>query len=873
MALASGTKLGPYEIQSSVGAGGMGEVYKARDTRLGRTVAVKVLPAAFSTDADRLQRFEHEARILSTLNHPNLLAIYDVGEHNGVRYLVSEFLEGQSLREILAAGPLSRRRVSAYALEIAKGLAAAHEKGIVHRDLKPDNVFVTRDDVVKILDFGLARQTPPASGTEESPTVTMHVPTTPGTVMGTVGYMSPEQVRGETVDHRSDIFSFGAVLYEMVSGKRAFSGDSSVETMNAILKEDVQELPGSIGQSSPGMERIIRRCLEKKPERRFQSASDLAFALDALSSASGVTQGLPAAVPGARRLSPARSFTLWLGVGLLAAAVLLALGLWLFARPRRSSLVDYTELSFHPAYIRTARFAPGGTVVYAPSFNGELPSLFSARTDTLESQPLNLQADLLAISHSGELALSLGRTFKIWEPSGRLAKAPLGGGSVREMLDNVVDADWNKDGTDLAIARVVGNSCRLEYPAGKVLYETSGYISDLRFSPTGDQIAFLDHSLIGDDRGTVSVIDLQDNAPQAHRRVLTEDYSTTQGLAWSPSGNEIWYTAGLFGGHGMALHAVDLRGRSRLVASAPIRMHLEDIAPDGRVLLSTESLRWEVGIGDSKSGHWQELTSFAHPYLAAITNDGSTILMNGFDVGTTSNYRLYLQRADGSAPLQIGEGAGSAFSADGKWAAAIDPVHPEKVNIIPTGVGDARTIQAPPGRHYEGVGFLPDNEHVLVTTNATGQSRESTVQGIADGSVRVIGNAGRSVPYYFDSLNPGPSPDGRFCIETDGKGKFWLQPLDGSAAHEITGVGPDEMILNWHNDSNNVFVVHSTGTDVDINTLNLATGERKPWTHFSPADKAATFGTITVVITVDGSRFAVMIHRLYSNLFLASGLH
>ena len=265
MALTAGTKLGPYEILAPLGAGGMGEVYRARDTRLDRTVAIKILPATFADDTDRLDRFEHEARLLSTVNHPNLLANHDVGAQDGVHYLVSEFLEGQTLRERMHAGPLSQRRVIEYALELAKGLAAAHGKGIVHRDLKPDNIFVTKDGRVKILDFGLAKQSFAAGmGSSESATMTGPTPTTPGTVMGTVGYMSPEQVRGQTVDPRSDLFSFGAILYEMISRKRSFKGDSSVETMNAILKEDPPELSESKLQVSPGLERIVRHCLEKQ---------------------------------------------------------------------------------------------------------------------------------------------------------------------------------------------------------------------------------------------------------------------------------------------------------------------------------------------------------------------------------------------------------------------------------------------------------------------------------------------------------------------------------------------------------------------------------------------------------------------------------
>jgi Tol biopolymer transport system component len=293
MALDSGTKLGPYEIQSLLGAGGMGEVYQARDTRLNRSVAVKVLPSAFSSDSDRLHRFEQEARVLSALNHPNLLAIYDIGSQDGVHYLVSELLEGESLRERLNQGPLPLRKLVDSGVQIAKGLAAAHEKGIVHRDLKPDNVFLTKDGRAKILDFGLAKQ---AVGGSDETAATMSAPgTQPGAVMGTVGYMSPEQVRGKIADRRSDIFSFGAILYEMVSGQRAFQGESSVETLNAILKDDPPEIPATNKNIPPALDRMIRRCLEKAPDERFQSASDLAFAIEALSgSSSGTTVQAPA---------------------------------------------------------------------------------------------------------------------------------------------------------------------------------------------------------------------------------------------------------------------------------------------------------------------------------------------------------------------------------------------------------------------------------------------------------------------------------------------------------------------------------------------------------------------------------------------------
>ena len=280
MTVSAGTKLGPYEIVAPAGAGGMGEVYPARDTRLNREVAIKVLPAAFTRDPERLRRFQQEAQAAAALNHPNILAVHDFGEHEGLPYMVTEFLEGETLRERLRAGALPMRKAADHAQQIAFGLASAHEKGIVHRELKPENVFVTHDGRVKILDFGLAKLTRPESMSDPA---TLASQTEPGMVLGTVGYMSPEQVRGQVADHRSDLFSLGAVLYEMVSGKRAFQKPTPAETLSAILNEEPPDLSQIAPNYSPVLHRLVQRCLEKKLEQRFQSASDLAFALGALS--------------------------------------------------------------------------------------------------------------------------------------------------------------------------------------------------------------------------------------------------------------------------------------------------------------------------------------------------------------------------------------------------------------------------------------------------------------------------------------------------------------------------------------------------------------------------------------------------------------
>lgn len=369
MAVTSGTKLGPYEIQSPLGAGGMGEVYRARDTRLGRDVAIKILPESFAGDTDRLHRFEQEARAVATLNHPNILAIFDTGQNNGSPFLVSELLEGETLRSVLDRGALSPRKVTDYAVQIAQALAAAHEKGIVHRDLKPENIFVTKDARIKILDFGLAKLAQKVSVAAADGLTMTSSHTAAGLVMGTASYMAPEQVRGEAADARTDIFAFGAVLYEMLSGKRAFRRETSAETMTAVLKEDPPELSDPGHPVSPALERIVRRCLEKEPEQRFQSAKDLSFALSALSGTDSSSALRIAAVPVKGRL------LFW---SVAAVALIAIAGMtWLIARrPETQSRMEFA-IPVPGEVSHMALSADGSTLAFvSPEENSGLPMVY-----------------------------------------------------------------------------------------------------------------------------------------------------------------------------------------------------------------------------------------------------------------------------------------------------------------------------------------------------------------------------------------------------------------------------------------------------------------------------------------------------------------
>ncbi|HEY6146436.1 MAG TPA: protein kinase, partial [Thermoanaerobaculia bacterium] len=501
MTLTAGTRLGPYEILSPLGAGGMGEVYRARDSRLGRDVALKVLPEDVSANRSRVSRFEQEARSASALNHPNIVTIHDVGESGAVSYIAMELVDGRTLRELSVSEPMPFRRAIGIAVQIAEGLAKAHAAGIVHRDLKPENLMVSKDGFVKILDFGLAKLTDPEPGQQSAAPTLARPETHPGTVMGTVGYMSPEQASGRPVDYRSDQFSLGSILYETVSGTKAFERKTAAETMSAIIRDEPEPLARLRPDVAPPLRWIIERCLAKDPEERYASTRDLARELagvrDHISEISGgVEAAAGAKAPRGRRLWPLAAGAVLLAAG-IAAGVLATKAL---SKPAAQAPL-FRRLTFRRGGIANARFAPDGrTVVYAARWGGESNKLFLTRSDSPESRPFDFPtADILAISPSGEMAILFGT-----QALGVLARAPLSGGAARQVIDGVpyASADWAPDGKDLVIAHAVAGHLRLEYPIGKPILESATQsFSSPRFSPAGDRIAFY----ATDDLGNMSL--------------------------------------------------------------------------------------------------------------------------------------------------------------------------------------------------------------------------------------------------------------------------------------------------------------------------------------------------------------------------------
>jgi serine/threonine protein kinase len=862
MALASGTRLGPYEILEPLGAGGMGEVYRAHDTRLNRDVAIKVLPAGLARDPERLRRFEQEARATGILNHPNILAIFDIGSYDSSPYIVSELLSGQTLRDRINDSPLTVRKATEYGIQIAHGLAAAHEKSIVHRDLKPENVFVTNEGRVKILDFGLAKLTEAVVSASDVRTVASG--TDPGAVLGTVGYMSPEQVRGRAVDHRSDIFSFGAILYEMLSGSRAFREDSGVETMNAILKNDPPDLSSRLANVPPALNRLVRRCLEKNPDERFRSAHDVAFALDALSESS-IALPDPAAVPQTKRVRL---------MPIISSVIVLLLLIAAFAAGRRSmSAVDsqgaaapsFKRLTFRRGTIRSARFSPDGkSILYGAAWDGEPLRIFVTRPESPESTRLPLpDADILSVSSTSELAVSLGRKFDTWLNSGTLARAPLVGGSSREVLNGVSTADWSPDGKNLAIIRRVDDHDRIEYPVGKVLLETRGYFSHIRISPRGDRIAFLDHPFYGDNRGTAAVIDLQ-----GKKTTLSDEMSAIEGLAWNPDGTEVWYT-GTLHGEKIALWASDLSGKRRKILQVPIDLTVHDVAPDGRALIAGDSISGAIfGLAQGETKE-RNLNALSTSTVSDITRDGRWIALTEFEAGGT-NYEVYVRRTDGSPPFRIGEGFSWGFSPDGKSLIATT-FTPPALWVLPTGAGEPKRF-ATGLDQFQSAQFL-SNDRIIVTGNPAGQPPRAYVMNLNDGKTQPVIPEGlmrpRETTGFFQPLLI--SPDGSRMVITDSSGAS-LYTTAGEKVASVPGLESGDQLLRWASDSKTIFISNGDGPRVRVFRLDLSTGRRTLFREITAADSAGFMSTLHIVITPDGSAYAYAGFRLLSDLYLVEGL-
>jgi len=850
--LKTGTQLGPYNIIGMIGSGGMGEVYRARDTRLSRDVAIKVMPAAMAEDAERLHRFEQEAKSIGMLNHPNILAVFDFGLFEGAPYIVTELLEGQSLRDLLRSGRPPYRKTVEYAIQIASGLAAAHEKGIVHRDLKPENIYITKDGRAKILDFGIAKLTKPEL-LEETRLYDSNMATLAGVVMGTPGYMSPEQIRGKSAEPSSDIFAFGTILYEMLCGNRAFSGETITDINAAILRDDPPEISQADPTIPPGLEQIVRHCLEKSPDERFHSAHDLAFALRGLSGTS--TQARMAQQDTAIR------FTRWklpLYAGLLAVIAALG-GFWLGKRSGYLPPPSFQQLTFRHGSIPFARFTPdGNTVVYGAKLNGEDAAIFTTRPGSSESRSLDIpKAEILSISSTENMAILLP------DENNTLAEVPLSGGAPRKRDSNIEFADWTPDGSNMVVVRDAGVKNQLEFPVGKVLYSTAGYVTNPRFSPDGKLIAFIDHPSHRDDGGSVVIMDLS-----GKRTVLSSDWASALGLAWSPTGDEIWFTASK-AGDDRQLWAVDLSLHQRILLSTPDILTLQDIS-HGRVLLSQDDVHAEVmamlsGSDKERDFSWLDLST-----AVDLSNDGAMLLMDESGQAGGENAATYLRKADGSVPVQLGQGQAAALSTDGKWALSFVSNSTPKLLLQPTGVGQPKEITNDEIISYQFASWLPDNKRFVFAGNAPDHAARLYLQDIDGGKPRPITPEGIDVSDIGGGFTV--SPDGKSVALMGANDDIFIYPIEGGTPQKLTGNTPGDVPIQWSADGHALFLYREGDRQFQIYRHDIATGESTLFKELKPSDLAGINKMNSVLLTPDGKWYAYSYERTLSHLFIIDGV-
>jgi hypothetical protein len=824
VSLSPGTRLGPYEITSPLGVGGMGEVYRATDTKLKREVAIKVLPEGLARDPERLARFEREAQLLASLNHPHIAAIHGIEDSTPVKALVMELVEGATLQDRMEAGPVPVDEALPLAQQIAEALEAAHEKGIVHRDLKPANVKITPDGAVKVLDFGLAKALDPAaSGSSpdlsHSPTISYQA-TAAGIILGTAAYMAPEQARGSRVDKRADIWAFGVVLWEMLAGRRLFRGETVSDTLAGVLKNEIDfsDLPDA---TPAPVRRLLRRCLERNPKNRLRDIGDAALELaDARAPhPEEAPVSAPPAVIGGRSARVLR-------FAIAAAAVAAAIAVWALLRGSRGGLsatsVSFERKTFDREVIYGARFLPHGRgIVYSAARSGNVPELFLLSPGAAAPKKLGGEGtNLLSVSDDGELAVLTGATYVIHRVLvGTLARMTLDG-SPRPLVDGVRDADWGPDGK-LAIVRRVGNTDRLEYPIGTVLYRTSGYVSEPRVSADGREVAFLDHQWWLDDRGPVKLVDRSGKV-----RAVTDEYAGIEGLCWSPDGRKLFFSGDVTGGDYQPQAVAISGGKPTAVLSVPGSFVVLDAAPNGDWLAVQQDERHGVVAHVPGGGPGRDLSWLDLSWMPWLSPDGETLLFTNGHGG--SNYASVTRGLDGPPITTLGDGQAMGYSPDGRWVAA-KIANPPSVAVYPTGAGSPRVLERGSIENYADVQWFPDGSALLVGGNERSRPARDYRQRIAGGPPE---------PVTPEGITGSLRPDGTAILALDGRGTWALYPLGKGAPTPVRGLEPDDDIAAWSRDGSKVFVYRFGDVPVRVERVDLATGERTPALTIAPEERA-----------------------------------
>lgn len=837
------------EIRERLASGSYGQVYRAWDPRLEREVALKLLRCETTDHPDARDiiggsNVIYEARQLARVRHPNVITVYGAERLEGCVGLWMELVEGQTLDQFVdTAGPLAPAEAGLLGLTLCRALSAVHRAGLLHRDIKPANVMRERGGRIVLMDFGSVRETAAPDAVNDGPEL-----------LGTPLFMAPEVAAGAPASATSDIYSLGALLFYALTGAFLVEGQS-LDEVRAAHAAGRRQLLGDARPDLPEqLVAVITRATAADPADRYATPGLMAEALSG---------ALAFRSPGPRAMKERR----WPAIIATAATLAVAAGLvWWLAQPSSGADPTFRQLTYRQGRVLTGRFAPDGrTIVYTAEWSGQPRELFVSAFDSVESRALGVSdASVLSISRNGELAVLLRPRFlRGYVESGTLARVPLGGGVPRELLVDVQEADWSRDSSNLAVVRTVNGATVLEYPIGKTLYSTGGWVSHVRISPDGNRVAFVDHATPADDSGSIAVVTL-DGAKQT----LSEGWASAQGLAWTPSGEEVWFTASR-SGNTRALYATNLSGRTRLVHAGTGRLRIHDISTEGRVLLTSESTRVGVMARGRHDQQEHELSWLDWSIARDVSDDGSLLLINESGEGGGPHYSVYVRRFDGAPAVRLTDGSGMAISPDGRSVLATRPAAagpPSGLLIVPVGAGEIRPLPRGTNRYQQWGTWFPDGRRVLFAGNEPGRGSRLYVQALDGGKPTPITPEG----VYLGSSHP-LSPDARLVAAIGPDDVPALFPVDGGQARPVPGAVAGEVPVHWASDGA-LYLWHRGQAPAQIFKVDVTSGRRMLWTALMPADPTGVHEILRIAMSSDGSAYAYSYTRELSSLHLAENI-
>lgn len=840
-----------YRIDRELGAGGMATVYLAEDLKHNRKVALKVLKPELAV-AIGAERFLAEIKTTANLQHPHILALHDSGEVNGTVFYVMPYVEGESLRDRLdREKQLPIDDALRIAGEVADALQYAHERGVIHRDIKPENILLQRGHAV-VADFGIALAASKTGGSRMTET---------GMSLGTPTYMSPEQAMGaREVDARTDIYSLGCVLYEMLAGEPPFVGPTAQSIVAKVITESPKSLTAQRRTVPPHVDAAVQKSLEKLAADRFASAA--AFAESLRDSGASLRSLGHQATPATAR-SVVGSAARW-GATALVGAIIVAAAYVAGRRSMSQSATDGLSMqqrTYRTQSIFSARYATDGTsIVYSAADSGDVPRIFTMTSaypqPRVASDP---GTHLLAVSSKDEMAVLVGAVLNHHRVfTGTLAQMPVGGGMPRELLTGVHDADWSPDGSQLAVVHDINGKDHLEYPTGTVIYETPGYLSDIRVSHDGQRIAFNEHPEKGDDRGAVAVVDLKGG-----HKVLTPQYPAIEGLAWTPGDNSLAYGAAANGGVEQ-MNEVTLRGEVRPGSPGVGNATIQDIASDGRRLIIRGDTFTRVWVKRAVESTARDLSWLNISFSPILSGDGSLLAFGDGSEIAGANYAVMLRRTDGSPAVRLGEGADLAMSRDKQWVLSDVPSVPVKLMLYPTGAGTARRLDHGEFAGITAASFLGDGSELLVCGNEPKRAVRCYVRPLTNGAFRAFTPDG--------VLGAVASPDGQSIAAVTVDQRYRQFSVRDGSSQSVPGLTPNDRVLRYSPDGRSVWTMRTNTQPVRVEQVDLKTGARRVLLPDFGARRAGVLSITEVALADDPRNYVYMERESASFLFELKGM-